>query len=58
MKTKVFGAIAALAVLASAAMFMIGKNSTHMSELKTLFWVPLPLAVVFGILAFVRKKGS
>ena len=57
MKTKLFGSLAGLAVAASAAMFMVGSNSTHMSELKQLFWIPLPLAVVFGLLAFARKKA-
>jgi hypothetical protein len=39
-----------LALLASAGMFIVGNGSTHLSELKDFFWVPLPLALVlFGL---------
>ena len=41
-----------LCVVAAAAMYIIGSNSGHLSELKDFFWAPLPLAVFTGILSF------
>ncbi|MBT5824563.1 hypothetical protein HOH67_05565 [Candidatus Peregrinibacteria bacterium] len=41
-KNMLFG----LAVLASVVMFVVGADSSHLSELKDFFWVPLPLAAV------------
>lgn len=44
-----------LALIASAGMFIVGSDSSHLSELKDYFWVPLPLAaVLFG--AGVQQK--
>lgn len=45
-----------LCFVASGAMYMIGDNSSHLSELKDFFWVPLPLGVLLLILAFKLKK--
>ena len=49
MNSKVFIGLAALCVFAAVGMYMVGDNSSHMSELKDFFWVPLPLALVLGI---------
>lgn len=43
---KVFSTIASLALLASVIMFLVGSNSSHLTELRDFFWVPLVLAVV------------
>ncbi|HPE82774.1 MAG: hypothetical protein KDC94_09715 [Aequorivita sp.] len=48
--------LAALCLIASIVMYMVGKNSSHLSELKDFFWVPLPLAVICLLIAFSKKK--
>lgn len=48
--------LAALAIIAAIAMYMVGSNSGHLSELKDFFWVPLPLAVICLIIAFGKKQ--
>lgn len=35
-----------LSLTATIGMYAIGSNSSHLSELKDFFWVPLPLALV------------
>ncbi|MCZ8155352.1 MAG: hypothetical protein O9264_04470 [Leptospira sp.] len=42
--------IAVISFLASISMYLIGDNSSHLSELKDFFWTPIPL----GILALIR----
>ena len=56
MNKKVFTVLAVLCLVASVAMYMIGKDSSHLTELKDYFWVPLPLAAIF-LLAASRKKA-
>ncbi|MEK9159735.1 MAG: hypothetical protein AAB383_03315 [Patescibacteria group bacterium] len=43
---KIFQVIGSLALIASIAMFIVGSNSGHLTELKDFFWAPLILAVV------------
>ena len=60
-KKTLFGTLGALALLASVAMYLIGKDSSHLSELADTFWVPLPLAVVLFLVAAKvpgAKKGG
>lgn len=56
MSKKAFTILAVLCLVASIAMYMIGKDSSHLSELKDFFWAPLPLAAIFLLLAS-RKKA-
>jgi hypothetical protein len=49
---KLFSILAALAVIASITMYLVGSSSAHLSELKDFFWVPLPLA----LLSFLASK--
>lgn len=44
------------AILASLGMYVVGSNSTHISELKDFFWVPLPLAVLLIAAAFGKQS--
>lgn len=44
-----------LCLAAAGAMYLIGDNSSHMSELKDFFWIPLPLGI---ILLLVGKKKA
>ena len=55
-KKAVFGTIGVLAVVAAIAMYMMGKNSSHLSELKDSWWYPLPLAVICFLVAAVPGK--
>lgn len=43
---KIFSVIGALALVASITMFMVGSNSSHLTELKDFFWAPLILSAV------------
>jgi hypothetical protein len=57
-RKTVFGVIGILAIIASIAMYMVGKDSSHLSELMDFWWVPLPFAVVCFLLAgFGRDKA-
>lgn len=44
-----------LCVAASIAMYVIGNNSGHLSELADFWYVPIPLGLV-ALLGAVRKK--
>jgi hypothetical protein len=54
-KKSLFLAIALLCIVASVAMYMIGKSSSHLSELKDFWWVPLPLGAISLFLANKRN---
>lgn len=56
MKRIIFLVVGLLALLAAAIMYFVGKDSSHLSELYDMFWVPLPLAAISLILAFTTKK--
>jgi hypothetical protein len=56
-KKKIFSVIGILAIIASLAMYMIGKNSSHLSELYDAWWYPLPLAVICFLLAGQKKNA-
>ncbi len=51
-----FGIVGLLAVIASIVMYKMGKNSSHLSELKNFWWYPLPLAVICFLIAGAKKK--
>jgi CDP-diglyceride synthetase len=50
-KKTLFGALGVVCLAASAAMYFIGKNSSHLSELKDFWWIPLPLGALALLLA-------
>jgi len=54
-KKAVFGILGALCVIASIAMYMLGKNNDHLTELKDFWWMPLPLAALLLLLAGKSK---
>lgn len=56
MKRTVFFTIAILAFAASMAMYIIGKDSSHLSELYDVFWMPLPLGVLCLFFGLMSKK--
>lgn len=45
-----------LCFIAAAVMYMIGNSSSHLSELKDFFWVPLPLGVICVLVFFAKSK--
>jgi hypothetical protein len=55
-KKAFFGVIGVLAIIASIVMYMMGKNSSHLSELKNFWWYPLPLAVICFLVAGTPGK--
>ncbi|MEO7310287.1 MAG: hypothetical protein ABIX01_07825 [Chitinophagaceae bacterium] len=57
MNKKILTVIGILCLVASAAMFAIGSGSSHLTELKDFFWVPLPLGVLMLVIA-MRKKAA
>ena len=54
-KKAVFGILGVLCLVASAAMYMIGSNSSHLTELKDFWWIPLPLAAISLLIASKSK---
>ncbi len=55
-KKSVFGVIGVLAIIAAAVMYIMGRNSSHLSELKDFWWYPLPVAVICFLVAGSRKR--
>ncbi len=55
-KKPVFGVIGLLAIIAAIVMYRMGRTSSHLSELKDYWWIPLPLAVICFIAAASSKK--
>jgi hypothetical protein len=53
---KTYQILAALCFLAAAAMYQVGSNSSHLSELKDLAWLPLPPGLLLLLLGLKRKK--
>jgi hypothetical protein len=47
--------LAGLCLLASVGMYQVGSSSSHLTELKDLFWMPLPLGLA-AALAGLRAR--
>jgi hypothetical protein len=54
-KKSLFYALGLLCIVASVTMYMVGKTSSHLSELKDFWWIPLPLAAIALLLASKRS---
>lgn len=54
-KKSLYSTLAVLCIGASVAMYFIGKNSSHLSELKDFWWMPLPLGALLLLLASKTK---
>ncbi len=50
-KKSLFYILGVLCLVASAAMYFIGKESSHLSELKDFWWIPLPLGALALLMA-------
>lgn len=60
-KAYLFLILGILSLVASLVMYQVGSNSSHLSELKDYFYVPLPLgimAIVGAIALFNQAKKS
>ncbi|HMI79824.1 MAG TPA: hypothetical protein VK484_13585 [Ferruginibacter sp.] len=55
-KKTIYAILTVLLLAASITMYMAGKNSANLSELKDFWWMPLPLAAIFLLLASRAKK--
>lgn len=58
MVRKIAFTLSSLCFVASAAMYNIGSNSSHLSELADVFWLPLPLAFIAMIVGLIKKNKS
>ncbi len=54
-KKFLFGTIGGLALIVSIVMLKVGSKSSHLSELKDFWWVPLPLAAISFFIAASSK---
>ena len=54
-RKSLFYMLGVLCIVASIAMYFIGKESSHLSELKDFWWMPLPLAAL-ALIVEKRKK--
>ncbi len=50
-KKSLFYILGVLCLVAAAAMYFIGKNSSHLSELSDFWWIPLPLGALALLIA-------
>jgi hypothetical protein len=55
-KRTIYSVVAALAIAASATMYIVGKDSSHLSELRDFWWYPLPIALLCLVGAAAGKK--
>ena len=58
MNKNILLGIGGLAILAAVIMYLVGKDSSHLSELADFFWVPLPLAVVCIAGGMMKGKNA
>lgn len=56
MSKKMLFILSAVCDFAAIAMFLVGSNSSHLTELKDFFWVPLVPGIVLALVA--TKKAS
>jgi hypothetical protein len=54
-RKSLFYILGVLCIVASIAMYFIGKESANLSELRDFWWMPLPLAAL-ALLVANRKK--
>ncbi len=50
-KKRNFYILGVICIIAAAAMYFIGKDSSNLSELYDTWWIPLPFAALFLLLA-------
>lgn len=55
-RKTIYAILALLFITASVVMYVVGKESSHLSELKDFWWYPLPLAILCAIGAAAPNK--
>ena len=50
-KKKLFYLLGVICIIASAAMYFIGKENSNLTELSQFWWIPLPVAALALIVA-------
>lgn len=55
MSKSLFTILGLLALIAAGAMYYVGKSSSHLSELKDFWWIPVPLGLLLLILGNKKK---
>ena len=50
-KKSLYYILGVLCIVASVAMYFIGKESSHLSELQDFWWIPLPLGALALLMA-------
>ena len=51
----IFIGLGIIALAAAVIMYIVGSGSSHMSELKDFFWVPIPLGVILLLIGMKKK---
>jgi hypothetical protein len=57
-KKTIFGTIGVLAVIASIGMYIVGGNSSHLTELREFWWAPLIVAAICLAIAGTSKPKA
>ncbi len=47
-----------LSVVASLTMYYVGNSNSALTELRDLFFIPLPLALISFIIVFTKSKSK
>lgn len=55
MNKSIWIVIGFLALAAAWIMRIVGGNSSHLSELRDFWWIPLPLALICFLIAMKKK---
>ena len=55
MNKKTLFYLGVLCIIASVAMYFIGKQSANLSELSDFWWIPLPIGALLLIVANMKK---
>ena len=55
---KTLQILASICFIASLGMYVVGSNSGHLTELKDFFWAPLPLGVIFQVMAMKTNHSD
>jgi hypothetical protein len=51
---KLFGVLAIICFAAALIMKLVGNKSSHLSELKDFWWMPIPLGVLLLLLSMAK----
>lgn len=55
-KKAIYGTLGLIALVAAVVMKIVGKQSSHLSELQEFWWYPLPIAFLCFLGAVVPDK--